>query len=49
MQPFASIPRVLEDYNMFGFVPLMKPISLIPGAAGAFSVKTRYSNQLSEL
>lgn len=32
-QPFSSIDGVLESYNMFGVIPLMKPIALIPGAA----------------
>ena len=47
-QPFASLPRVLEDYNMFGFIPLMKPISLLPGAAGAY-LSRRDLNQLSQI
>ncbi|KAF8967091.1 Alpha/Beta hydrolase protein [Flammula alnicola] len=33
LSPFSSIDAVLESYNMFGFLPLMKPISVIPGAA----------------
>ncbi|KIM43230.1 hypothetical protein M413DRAFT_444038 [Hebeloma cylindrosporum] len=33
LSPFSSIHEVLETYNMFGFIPLMKPISTIPGAA----------------
>ncbi|KAF9046493.1 Alpha/Beta hydrolase protein [Panaeolus papilionaceus] len=33
LSPFSSIAEVLETYNMFGFIPLMKPISIIPGAA----------------
>ncbi|KAF9485881.1 alpha/beta-hydrolase [Pholiota conissans] len=33
LSPFSSIESVLETYNMFGFIPLMKPISIIPGAA----------------
>ncbi|PPR00456.1 hypothetical protein CVT24_004517 [Panaeolus cyanescens] len=33
LSPFSSIAEVLETYNMFGFVPLIKPIAIIPGAA----------------
>ncbi|KAF8195507.1 Alpha/Beta hydrolase protein [Pholiota molesta] len=33
LSPFSSIDSVLETYNLFGFIPLMKPISIIPGAA----------------
>jgi abhydrolase domain-containing protein 12 len=33
LSPFSSIHEVLETYHMFGFIPLMKPISIIPGAA----------------
>ncbi len=35
VQPFASIAQVLDNYNLFGFIPLIKPISLIPGSFGA--------------
>ncbi|KDR82621.1 hypothetical protein GALMADRAFT_112458 [Galerina marginata CBS 339.88] len=33
LSPFSSIHDVLETYNMFGIIPLIKPISVIPGAA----------------
>jgi abhydrolase domain-containing protein 12 len=33
LSPFTSIVRLLNDYNMFGIIPLTRPISLIPGAA----------------
>lgn len=32
VQPFSSIQDVLQTYNMFGIVPLIKPIAVIPGA-----------------
>jgi abhydrolase domain-containing protein 12 len=34
LSPFTSITEVLHHYNMFGFIPLMKPLSVIPGAIG---------------
>lgn len=39
LKPFTSIHEVLETYNMFGFIPLMKPISIIPGAAGELYIE----------
>ncbi|KAF8902339.1 Alpha/Beta hydrolase protein [Gymnopilus junonius] len=33
LSPFSSIHEVLETYHMFGFIPLIKPIAVIPGAA----------------
>lgn len=33
MSPFSSIEEVLKTYNVFGAVPLMKPLSMIPYAA----------------
>ncbi|CAA7261456.1 unnamed protein product [Cyclocybe aegerita] len=32
LSPFSSIREVLETYQMFGFIPLIKPLSVIPGA-----------------
>ncbi|KAF7981483.1 hypothetical protein HWV62_33533 [Athelia sp. TMB] len=32
MAPFSSIHKLLETYNFFGLVPLMKPLQMIPGA-----------------
>ncbi|KAF5315446.1 hypothetical protein D9619_007009 [Psilocybe cf. subviscida] len=32
LAPFSSIDAVLETYNLFGVIPLMKPIAIIPGA-----------------
>ncbi|KAF8816450.1 alpha/beta-hydrolase [Phlegmacium glaucopus] len=34
LSPFTSIREVLHTYNMFGFIPLMKPLAVIPGAVG---------------
>lgn len=39
MSPFSSIRKLLETYNFFGFVPLMKPLAMIPGATG---IRTSY-------
>ncbi|PPQ68412.1 hypothetical protein CVT26_006084 [Gymnopilus dilepis] len=33
LSPFSSIHEVLETYQMFGLIPLIKPIAVIPGAA----------------
>ncbi|KAL0960865.1 hypothetical protein HGRIS_005880 [Hohenbuehelia grisea] len=41
MSPFASIETLLEDYYLFGLVPLMKPISMIPGARSEFFIHLR--------
>lgn len=49
MQPFASIAEVLESYNLFGFIPLIKPISLIPGILGACGDGFRILNRSFEL
>ena len=38
-QPFSSIAEVLESYNAFGFIPLIKPIALIPGAIGEYQTQ----------
>ncbi|KAF8158229.1 Alpha/Beta hydrolase protein [Crassisporium funariophilum] len=32
LSPFSSISAVLNTYNMFGFIPLIKPLGAIPGA-----------------
>jgi len=32
MSPFSSIWTLLQEYHFFGFLPLMKPLGLIPGA-----------------
>jgi len=32
LSPFTSIREVLHTYNMFGFIPLLKPLAMIPGA-----------------
>ncbi|KAG7443181.1 alpha/beta-hydrolase [Guyanagaster necrorhizus] len=37
MSPFSSIEDVLKTYNVFGAVPLMKPLSMIPYAANIVS------------
>lgn len=34
MSPFSSVKKLLETYMFLGFIPLMKPLHLIPGAAG---------------
>lgn len=34
MSPFSSIHTLLETYQFFGVLPLMKPLQLIPGAHG---------------
>ena len=34
MSPFSSIRKLLETYHFFGFIPLMKPLAIIPGATG---------------
>jgi len=34
LSSFTSIREVLHTYNMFGFIPLMKPLFVIPGAIG---------------
>ena len=36
MSPFSSVKKLLETYMFLGFMPLMKPLHLIPGAAGMF-------------
>uniref|UniRef100_A0A8H7XQT1 AB hydrolase-1 domain-containing protein n=2 Tax=Psilocybe cubensis TaxID=181762 RepID=A0A8H7XQT1_PSICU len=33
LSPFSSIQDVLQTYNLFGIIPLIKPIAVIPGAA----------------
>ncbi|KAJ6557219.1 Alpha/Beta hydrolase protein [Mycena vulgaris] len=30
LSPFSSIPKVLETYSVFGIVPLMKPLAILP-------------------
>ncbi|KAF9458517.1 abhydrolase domain-containing 12 [Collybia nuda] len=30
LSPFSSVPEALSTYNIFGAIPLMKPLSLIP-------------------
>jgi len=37
MSPFSSIRSLLGAYRFFGFLPLMKPLRLIPGAHGRFT------------
>jgi abhydrolase domain-containing protein 12 len=37
MSPFSSIRTLLEAYHFFGFLPLMKPLRMIPGLHGAFN------------
>jgi abhydrolase domain-containing protein 12 len=37
LSPFSSISKVLETYSILGVVPLMKPLAIIPWAAGTFS------------
>ncbi|KZP19290.1 alpha/beta-hydrolase [Athelia psychrophila] len=32
MAPFSSIHKLLDTYNFFGLVPLMRPLQMIPGA-----------------
>ncbi|RXW22876.1 hypothetical protein EST38_g2992 [Candolleomyces aberdarensis] len=32
LSPFSSIREVLDSYNLFGLIPLMKPLSMLPGA-----------------
>lgn len=32
LSPFSSIREVLNTYHMFGFIPLIKPLAIIPGA-----------------
>ncbi|KAF6757555.1 abhydrolase domain-containing 12 [Ephemerocybe angulata] len=32
LSPFSSIREVLDSYHLFGMVPLMKPLALLPGA-----------------
>ncbi|TFK20593.1 alpha/beta-hydrolase [Coprinopsis marcescibilis] len=33
LSPFASIGELLQHYHLFGFIPLIKPLYVIPGAA----------------
>ncbi|KAJ6620741.1 Alpha/Beta hydrolase protein [Mycena sp. CBHHK59/15] len=33
LSPFSSISKVLETYSIFGVLPLMKPLAMIPWAA----------------
>lgn len=35
LAPFTSIEALLVNYNMFGFLPLMKPLEFIPYATSA--------------
>jgi abhydrolase domain-containing protein 12 len=37
MSPFSSIRTLLEAYHFFGFIPLIKPLRMIPGLHGAFN------------
>ncbi|THV03860.1 alpha/beta-hydrolase [Dendrothele bispora CBS 962.96] len=37
LSPFSSIEEVLKTYSIFGAIPLMKPISLIPYATNLMS------------
>ncbi|KAK7021216.1 AB hydrolase-1 domain-containing protein [Favolaschia claudopus] len=32
MSPFSSIAKVLETYSIFGFLPLIKPLAMLPWA-----------------
>jgi abhydrolase domain-containing protein 12 len=34
ISPFSSIRSALDTYNIFGFLPLMKPLAMIPGLGG---------------
>ncbi|EAU85943.2 abhydrolase domain containing 12 [Coprinopsis cinerea okayama7 len=33
MSPFVSMGELLQNYHLFGFIPLIKPLYAIPGAA----------------
>ena len=46
LQPFSSIAEVLETYNAFGFIPLIKPIALIPGAIGEYQMQIPFEQRL---
>jgi abhydrolase domain-containing protein 12 len=35
LSPFSSISKVLETYSILSVIPLMKPLAMIPWAAGA--------------
>ncbi|KIY63308.1 alpha/beta-hydrolase [Cylindrobasidium torrendii FP15055 ss-10] len=37
MSPFSSISELLKTYNIFGLIPLMKPLHMIPYAANAIT------------
>jgi abhydrolase domain-containing protein 12 len=34
--PFSSITRLMDTYNMMGFLPITKPLTMIPGGFGEF-------------
>ena len=43
MSPFSSIAEVVKTYNILGFIPLMRPLTLIPGATSLFHPFLIYS------
>jgi hypothetical protein len=32
MAPFASMPTVARTYTLFGFIPILSPLTALPGA-----------------
>ena len=42
LQPFTSVRSLVDEYHLFGFLPLLKPLSSIPQGSGlSFSLSVR--------
>jgi abhydrolase domain-containing protein 12 len=45
LSPFSSVTALLDTYHILGFLPVVKPLTMIPGADRKF-VDAKYRNQV---
>ena len=48
LAPFTSLPELLADYSLFGFLPVLQPIYSYPLIKGAYRHRSHFISQSSK-